>query len=497
MFLESIRWRLQLWLAFLLLCTLSGFGVAMFELHRMQEFEPIEDELQQRLAELTRALHSTSPRLGVYLRSGGTRLSEWLGREQADLGQTNATPELKDKDQQKGESPSSLRQEPQGIEDLEVKGFYWAIWSRDGTFLGRSSNAPPNLLFPGLAATGPSEEAHLRSHYYEVYGLDPFGHVLLVGRSVALELKKMHSLALWLIGMGGAVLALGLGGGWWIVSGALRPVIQISETASRISSGNLSERINTRGSSSELACLAKVLNSMFERMETAFARQKQFTADASHELRTPLAIMITEAQSVLARPRTAAEYRQTVEICLDTAQQMARLTESLLELARFDAHQAPVDCQPLDLAEQAQQCVDFIRPLAAERGVQIRCQLQPSPMMGNPDYIGRAITNLLSNAVRYNRVNGEVQVTTGGDNASVFLVVADTGIGIEPEELPRIFDRFYRAEQARNRGDGCTGLGLAICKAIVDAHAGRIEVASRPGIGSTFTVTWPGPPHHP
>ena len=132
----------------------------------------------------------------------------------------------------------------------------------------------------------------------------------------------MHSLALWLIGMGGAVLALGLGGGWWIVSGALRPVIQISETASRISSGNLSERINTRGSSSELACLAKVLNSMFERMETAFARQKQFTADASHELRTPLAIMITEAQSVLARPRTAAEYRQTVEICLDTAQQM-------------------------------------------------------------------------------------------------------------------------------------------------------------------------------
>ena len=115
MFLESIRWRLQLWLAFLLLCTLSGFGVAMFELHRMQEFEPIEDELQQRLAELTRALHSTSPRLGVYLRSGGTRLSEWLGREQADLGQTNATPELKDKDQQKGESPSSLRQEPQGL----------------------------------------------------------------------------------------------------------------------------------------------------------------------------------------------------------------------------------------------------------------------------------------------------------------------------------------------------------------------------------------------
>jgi len=491
-----MRWRLQLWLAFLLLCTLSGFGVAMFELHRMQEFEPIEDDLQQRLAELTRALHSP-PGLGEHLPSEGQPVAERPAREYTDLGQTNAAPELKDKAQQEGKTPRHFQEAPQRVSELEVKGFYWAIWSRDGTFLGRSSNAPPNLLFPGLAATDKNEEAHLRGHYYEVHALDPFGRILLVGRSVALELKKMHSLALWLVGMGGAVLALGMGGGWWIVSGALRPITEIGETASRISSGNLSERIGTGGSSSELARLAKVLNSMFERMETAFARQKRFTADASHELRTPLAIMITEAQTALARPRTAAEYRQTVEICLDTAQQMRRLSESLLELARFDARQAPLDCQPLDLAEQTQRCVDFIRPLAAERGIQIYCRLGPSMMMGDPDYIGRAITNLLSNAVRYNRVNGEVQVTTGADDASVFLMVADTGIGIETEELPRIFDRFYRAEQARNRGDGCTGLGLAICKAIVDAHAGRIEVSSRPGSGTTFTVTWPGTPRPP
>ena len=496
MFLVSIRWRLQLWLAFLLLCTLSGFGVAMFELRRMEEFEPIEDQLQQQLTELTRTLHP-HPRLGEYLPSDGPRPSEWPGREHADLGQTNAAPALKDKDQQKGETPGRFRQESQGVDEREVKGLYWAIWSRDGTFLGSSSNAPPNLLFPALSATDENEEAHLRGHYYEAHALDPFGHVLLVGRSVALELKKMHSLALWLVAMGGVVLALGLGGGWWIVRGALRPVIEISETASRISLGNLSERINTRDSSSELDRLAKVLNSMFERLEAAFAQQKQFTADASHDLRTPLAVIITEAQTALARPRTAAEYRQTVEICLDTAQQMRRLSESLLELARFDARQAPLECQPLDLAEQTQQCVEFVRPLAAERGIQIRCHLQPSPMMGDRNYIGRAVTNLLSNALRYNRVNGEVQVSTRADSGSVFLIVADTGIGIEPEELPRIFDRFYRAEQARNRGDGCTGLGLAICKAVVDAHAGRIEVASRPGIGTTFTVTWPGPPHHP
>ena len=494
MFLKSIRWRLQLWLAFLLLCTLSGFGVAMFQLLHMREFEPIEDELQQRLTELTGTLHSP-PRLREYLPFDGPRRSEWPGREHADLEQTNAAPALKDKDQQEGETPGRFRQDSHGVDEREAKGFYWAIWSRDGTFLGSSSNAPPNLLFPALAATDENQQAHLRGHYYEALALDPFGRVVLVGRSVALELKKMHSLALWLFAMGGVVLVLGLGGGWWIVGGALRPVTEISETASRISLGNLSERINTGDSSSELGRLVKVLNLMFERLETAFAQQKQFTADASHELRTPLAVMMTEAQTALARPRTAAEYRQTVEICLDTAQQMRRLCESLLELARFDARQAPLECQPLDLAEQTQQCVEFVRPLAAERGIQIHCHLQPSPMMGDPDYIGRAITNLLSNALQYNRVNGEVQVSTLADNASVLLMVADTGIGIEPEELPRIFDRFYRADQARSRGDGCTGLGLAICKAIVDAHAGRIEVASRPSIGTTFTVTWPAAAH--
>ena len=244
---------------------------------------------------------------------------------------------------------------------------------------------------------------------------------------------------------------------------------------------------------SELGRLACVLNSTFERLEAAFAQQKQFTADASHELRTPIAVLITEAQTTLARTRDAAEYRETVEICLETAQQMRRLTQALLELARFDAGQEPLERRQFELGETVRGCVERIRSMVLERGIHVELELAQAEVFGDPDRVDQVVTNLLVNAVHYNKDQGQIHVVTRTENHLAVLTVSDTGSGISAEDLPRLFERFYRCDKARSRSNGRSGLGLAICKAIVDAHGGGIEVESRVGEGTTFTVRLPGP----
>src|SRR5207244_1099981 len=195
---------------------------------------------------------------------------------------------------------------------------------------------------------------------------------------------------------------VGLCGGGWPTTRAIRPVEDMSAAASRISAGNLSERITGANADNEFGRLAGVLNSTFARLEAAFAQPRQFTADASPELRTPLAVIISEAQTALARERSSGEYRETVEACLDTAQQMRRLTESLLELARFDASQEHLQREDLDLSESTRACVERIRPLAHERGIHIHCDLAPTRVCGDADRLGQVITNLLTNAIHYN-----------------------------------------------------------------------------------------------
>jgi signal transduction histidine kinase len=239
---------------------------------------------------------------------------------------------------------------------------------------------------------------------------------------------------------------------------------------------------------SELGQLASVLNSTFARLEAAFAQQKQFTADASHELRTPLAVIIAEAQTTLARERSAAKYRETVTACLDAAQQMRRLTESLLQLARFDAGQEHIQRSAIDLAEITRACSERISSLAKKGGNEIHLDLAPVKVFGSADLLGQLVTNLLTNAIHYNKPNGEIRVRIQSAKGDAVLTVADTGPGIAAEDLPHIFERFYRADKARSRADGRSGLGLAICKAIVEIHGGSIDVSSQLGSGTTFTV---------
>ncbi|MFZ0828070.1 MAG: ATP-binding protein [Verrucomicrobiia bacterium] len=282
---------------------------------------------------------------------------------------------------------------------------------------------------------------------------------------------------------------MGLYVGWRVADRAIKPVENISATAIKISAGDLSQRINVAETESELGQLAGVLNSTFARLEAAFAQQQQFTADAAHELRTPVSVMLTQTQTALGRERSASEYRETLEACQRATQRMRRLIESLLELARLDAGQEPMKRLQFDLSKMALDCVELIRPLADERGLKVHCELPSLECHGDAERLAQVITNLLANAVQYNKANGEVRISAKLQGSMILLAVSDTGEGIAAADLPRVFERFYRADQSRWSGQ--TGLGLAISKGIVEAHGGTIEVSSQPDVGTTFSVRLP------
>ena len=509
---HSIRWRLLFWLAFLLVGILGGFGVTAHQLNRVNRLSQVDEALLQRVAALNRDLRG---RPGF----GPRERPPWEPAER-DRAVPRPPPEMPplddwmDGDRPPREpAPLESRRGPldeAGFPDFglppppvelpevtlrlfdqtDTNGFYFAIWRSDGSPWSVATNAPLDLSPPSRAGDA-QLRLRTRGAFREAFHLTERGDCILAGRSIAPEMAASRRFAGWLVLAGTGVLAAGLLGAWFLAGGALRPVEAIGAAASRISASTLSERIRADETDSELGRLVGVLNSAFARLEAAFAEQRQFTADASHELRTPIAVLISETQAALNRERSAVEYRETVETCLATAQQMRRLTQSLLELARFDAGQAPLARTPFDLAECARDCADLIRPIAAEHGLRVACHLAQTPTVGDADRCAQVIVNLLHNAVEHSDAGGEVTVTTSEEPAEAVLSVSDTGRGIAPEDLPHIFERFYRADKSRARAGGQAGLGLAICKAIVDAHGGRIDVESEPGKGTRFTVRLP------
>ena len=332
----------------------------------------------------------------------------------------------------------------------------------------------------------------MRGSIREVVLATPPGEVLLAGHSVEAELADLRQVAWRLSGLGAVVLLFGLAGGWIMATYALRPVREIGATAIKISAGDLSQRIDVAETDSELGQLATVLNTTFARLEKSFAQQARFTADAAHELRTPISVMLTQTQLALARERSDTDYRETIEACQRASQRMRRLIESLLELARLDASEEPLAKRPFDLEKLTRDCIQLVSPMAAGRAITIEPKLGPMTGFGDADRLGQVITNLLTNAIHYNNEGGTIQVLIAQQNEEIILTVADNGMGISHEDLPHIFERFFRVEKSRSSGQ--TGLGLSISRAIVEGHGGAIEVASRIGEGSKFTVRLPAAP---
>jgi heavy metal sensor kinase len=497
---KSIRWRLQLWYGVVFLALLAGFGVTSFALLRNEQMRRVDEEFQRRLGPLSNFMHPPpggrgpgGPRLG----RGGRRGEQRGGGDRGDFGGDFPNDGPPPEDQRfppPGEQgvPFRLPSQQASMFGSESNSFYYIVWGPDGKIVAHSEAAPSGVPIPMDANPGRNPpELRMRGIYREIFHPAPGGEMVLVGRSIADELASLRLLAWELAGAGGVVLLLGLTGGWWVASRAIRPIEDISATAVKIAAGDLAQRISAGDTDSELGKLASVLNSTFARLEAAFAQQKQFTSDAAHELRTPLTVMLTQTQTTLNRDRNATEYRATVEACQRTAQRMRKLMESLLELARLDAGQETMKRTPFDLSRTVSDCVAMVTPLAEERRLKIHCALPPLPCIGDSERLAQVITNLLSNAIEYNQESGEVRISGEPQDGTVAVRVNNTGPGIAAADLPRIFERFYRADPSRTGAGAHTGLGLAISKAIVEAHGGTIEATSEPSAGTTFTVRLP------
>jgi heavy metal sensor kinase len=284
---------------------------------------------------------------------------------------------------------------------------------------------------------------------------------------------------------------VGLAGGFALTLRALRPIGAMSDAARAISGSDLSTRIDEKKIKSELGPLARTLNGTFDRLEAAFQRQAQFTADASHELRTPLAVIHSSSELALSRPRGSEEYREALESNLRASKRMNTLVESLLVLARADADALVLTYSTFDLRQAVDDCVDLLLPVAARRKVTLEADGDAMTIEADRGRILQLITNLLGNAVQYNREGGSVKVAVARDDDDAVLTIADTGIGIPVVDQPRIFQRFFRVDKARSRESGGCGLGLAICQSILNAHAGSISFSSVPDVGTTFIVRIP------
>jgi heavy metal sensor kinase len=319
--------------------------------------------------------------------------------------------------------------------------------------------------------------------------MDASSQSAIIGRDITPEQAALRNFGLLLALGGAAVWLAGLGGGWWLAGRALKPIDTIGRTASRIAAGNLDERIELARTDNELDQLGGVLNDTFDRLAAAIERQKRFTADASHELRTPVTIILSETQRALKREREPEQYREILANCRTAAERMRALVESLLVLARQDLPGSGSDPVPCDLAEIAGGVADLLQPMADEHSITIHRELTPAPLQGDPHSLAMIVQNLLSNAIVHPPSGSKVVLKTTSTADSVILEVRDSGPGIAAEHLPRLFDRFYRADSARGQATGHTGLGLAIAKTIVENHGGKIEVES--ANGTTFRVILP------
>lgn len=293
-------------------------------------------------------------------------------------------------------------------------------------------------------------------------------------------------------------------GGYWLAGKALRPVKLITRTAREIHATDLRRRLNLRHHD-EFGELAATFDQMLARLEAAFKRQTQFTADASHELRTPLTIIDLEINRALTQLHTPAEYQMALHHLQAENEQMAAIVNSLLLLARADTGQMTLHHEEIDLSDLALACVERLLPLAREKQITLSTgQLPELLVCGDSYYLSRMLMNLIENAIKYTSGVGTRVHVELKENAEGIVRVEDDGPGIDDEHLPYLFDRFYRVDKARTRNPqtekddteqteqpGGSGLGLAIAQWIAQAHNGTICVESTPGNGSVFEVCLP------
>ncbi|MCB1131753.1 MAG: HAMP domain-containing protein [Verrucomicrobiae bacterium] len=469
---QSLRWRLQLWHALILGAVIAALCLLAHRFAVTERWEGIDRELD---AFERSFMHHVRSRFQKEDEQNPPTLDEIRSHFR----------EIHD--------GSGFPLEMQGLFDPAAPaGAYVAFWDKDGTPLFLSANSPQGLRVPGPEVSDRESGGYRAGGDRRIRRGGPGGFQVVIGRDVSADDSALRSLA-WRIAAGGAGLwIVGLLGGWWLAGRAIQPIDTISRTASRIASGNLSERIDTAGTDDELGQLGRTLNDTFDRLEDAVRRQRDFTADASHELRTPLTVILSETARGLKREREPQVYQEILRNCSEAGGRMRSLVESLLLLARQDAGpEASAGKPPCDLAELGREALELVKPLGARRNISLESRLEAVPCAVDPGSIATVFSNLLSNAIQHQGDGGAVMLRTRLAGESAVIEVEDSGPGIAPEHQPHVFERFYRADASRSPAGGHSGLGLAIVKAIVENHGGEVSVESEPGRGSLFRVRIP------
>ena len=482
---ESIRGRLTVWYATALILSVAVFAIVLYVSRRSTTYQDLESRIQSE-ADLTAGILAESYRArGVLV-------------EQDTAGRPVLIPEI--------------------AAVLEVVPDFLLLTSREGRLLFASPDAraltfaefdqlnalavPPDSVVGGgggrvagqyrVTPNGPT------LHYVVRPVPDAggqFGAIFAGANTQTAELRVAQLVSTivvaFLVGIVPAVLV-----GRWIAGRALEPVDRMITEVREITDGrSLHRRLALPMEKDELGRLAGTLNQMMARLERSFTALRRFTADASHELKTPLTVVRAGVERAITRPNLPQETLAGLEETLQEVNRMTELLESLLTLARADEGRAELHREPVDLRTIMEEAEETAELLAEQAGVTVELRMPDAPVVLAVDRsrLRQLILNLVENAVKYTPRGGHVSVELEVSDGRVLLVVADTGIGIAPGDLPHIFDRFWRVDQARTRtGERPgVGLGLAISKWIAEAHGGTIDVHSRPGRGTTFTVRFP------
>jgi heavy metal sensor kinase len=454
----SIRWRLTLWIALALAVTLSCFAALVYGMLRHALFNQVD-----------RSLHA-----GFGLLRGDPRV------------ETDPDDRL-----------------PYWIEEYkEHQNLFCVVYLPDGTRYARTEGLADESL--------PPPPAELQTHRVYDASLPGIGRQRILAERVrfggkeflVLLLASLEAVDHELDQLRGVLLIAGLvtlllssGLAYGLARKALAPVDQLRRATDAVTADRLDRRLSVSNPHDELGRLAQTINALFARLERSFAEVRRFTADASHELRTPLTVLRTEVEVAQGKTLSPAEYQHLLGNVLEELARMTRLTDQLLTLSRRDAGVEQFTPAPLNLHAVVSSVVEGLRPLAESREVSLRLDGETAVQVaGDEGRLRQVFINVLDNALKYTPQGGTVTVQIRRQASGGVVTVADTGIGIAPEHLPHIFDRFYRVDKARTRAEGGTGLGLSIAQSIVQAHGGRIELASEPGVGTTCTVALPEQP---
>ncbi|MGI9861259.1 ATP-binding protein [Moorella naiadis] len=378
-----------------------------------------------------------------------------------------------------------------------LPGTYFAFYDANGKIV--STNLPADLAaripVAGLAGNQPvtveTPGTEWRVLLVPVREQGQQAYRVLVARSEEEAENPLDRLLLFILIAIPLTLVLAAGGGFFLARRALSPIDHIAAKARRISATDLQRRLDLPHGNDEVGRLVATLDEMLDRLDRAFQRQRQFTADASHELRTPLAVIRSQAEAVLQRRHSPGEYRQALEVIRDQTEWMGNLVAKLLILARSDDSQEQLEREPLDLGDLVAGVTAEFQGMAADKGLLLKTRIKDQlSIQGDQTRLTQLLANLVENAIKYTPA-GEVIITLERSGREALLQIQDTGVGIPAEHLPHIFERFYRVDKARSRAEGGFGLGLAICDWIARAHGGRITVESTLGRGTTFKVRLP------